>query len=432
MADPTYVTTNYVTQSGNVTELTVSIPSGVPGEVYILQVGHGNDATQYGATYTLPTDAFPVDIAYDATPSRRQWLRGRVCDGKEPATVTVTVTGGTNFVQHSTAVHIFRNTAGLALEGSNFLNGSSAAPSDRSVTTTRPNRLACNFMLLGADLDMPSWTGETGGDWTLVWQTATGRGRLSIQTALLASAGTIGGGSATLGSSSVYTIRGLAFLPGANGVATGTVTSGAAATGAASAQGTGNGDATSTLHLVGRLLLAGAATGAAAGIGAAVGSTVIAGVGVATGASASSGSAVGAVVAAGVGGGAATATGAFVAPPISAVATGAATLSGSFDGRTNIPPYLRAALINSQSFGALFLGIMRGHMAGLPVLVPGEPPPVIPAPGVGNGGGVLLGTGKGALGAAGTATGRARLRGNWDNHRRPTQNRLAIVMGIWR
>jgi len=432
VADPTYVTSNSVTQTGDTTELTVTFPAAEIGEAYILQVGHSNDATQYAATYVLPTTDFPVDISYDATPSRRQWLRGRICDGHEPASVTVTVSGGTSANTHSAAIHVFRNTAGLTIEGSNFINGFSTEPGDRSVTTTRPNRLACNFMLSNLNADMGSWTGETGGDWTLVWQTLTGRARLSIQTALLAAAGTIDGGSYVLASSTAYTIRGFAFLPGANGVAAGTGVVTGQFVGDAAARGEGNGSATGTLGFVGRLLLAGAATGAATSSGVAVGSTVVVGVGAATGAATSTGAAVGEAAADGDATGAAVGTGAFAAPPIEAAATGSATLSGSFDGRTNIPPYLEAAKRNSRTLGALFMGIMKGSMANRPLLGPGEPPPVVPAPGDATGTMILTGTAGGALRAEGVATGHARLRGNWDNHRRPVQNRIAVVIGIWR
>ena len=432
MADPLYVTSNSVTQAGNV-DLTVTFPAAQIGDALILNVGHANDSAQYDAvTYGFPTTVFPTDISYDATPSRRLWLRGRVCDGTEPASVTVTVTNGSSASLHSAAIHVFRNTAGLSIEGSLAAFGFSSGPSDRSVTTTRPNRLACNFMLLQTDQNMGSWTGETGGDWTLVWQMPSGRGRLSLQTALLTSAGTIDGGGYTLPGAAAYTIRGLAFLPGANGVASGAGTATGAFVGAAAARGAGNGGATGTLSFVGRLLLAGAATGAAASSGVAVGSTVVVGVGAATGAATSTGAAVGEAAADGDATGAATYTGTFAAPPIEAAATGSATLSGSFDGRTNIPPYLEAAKRNSRTLGALFMGIMKGSMANRPLLGPGEPPPVVPAPGDATGTMILTGTAGGALRAEGVATGHARLRGNWDNHRRPAQNRIAVVIGIWR
>lgn len=432
MADPFYVTSNSVTQAGDTTELTVTFPAAEIGDAYILQVGHSNDLTQYAATYVLPTTDFPVDISYDATPSRRQWLRGRICDGHEPASVTVTASGGTSANTHSAAIHVFRNTAGLTIEGSNFINGFSTEPGDRSVTTTRPNRLACNFMLSNLNADMGSWTGETGGDWTLVWQTLTGRARLSIQTALLAAAGTIDGGSYVLASSTTYTIRGFAFLPGANGVAAGASVAAGQFVGAAAARGAGNGGSTVTAGFVGRLLLAGVGTGAATCSGAFVGSTEVVGEGAASGAAVSSGAAVGAANADGDATGAATLTGSVIAPPIEAVATGSASLSGSFDGRNNLPPYIEAARFNSRTLGALFMGIMKGSMANRPLLGPGEPPPNIPAFGDAIGTMALTGNAVGALRTSGVATGHARLRGNWDNHRRPAQTRIAIVIGIWR
>ena len=83
------------------------------------------------------------------------------------------------------------------------------------VTTNGPDRLACNFIAINDDNALGSFTGETGGDWTLVadYGTATGTdGEIALQTATMVSAGTIDGGSYTYADTDTWGNIGFALI----------------------------------------------------------------------------------------------------------------------------------------------------------------------------------------------------------------------------
>ena len=83
-------------------------------------------------------------------------------------------------------------------------DGTSTTVSDTDVTTLGAERLALNFVGIADDASgLASFTGETGGDWTLpanaLFESASGTdGTVAMMIAEIASAGTIGGGSDTI------------------------------------------------------------------------------------------------------------------------------------------------------------------------------------------------------------------------------------------
>lgn len=94
---------------------------------------------------------------------------------------------------------------------------SSTSVGDASVVTGGPARLALAFVGIDDDQAVGSFTGETGGDWTEAvaeFASATGtQACLQLQTAVMASAGTIDGGTATIGVSSGWGTVGTALIP---------------------------------------------------------------------------------------------------------------------------------------------------------------------------------------------------------------------------
>lgn len=81
--------------------------------------------------------------------------------------------------------------------------GTGTSLPDRAVTTAGPDRLCVSLVAVAANQALGSFTGETGGDWTEIadgeFASATGAtGTIQVQTAALASAGTIDGGSMTI------------------------------------------------------------------------------------------------------------------------------------------------------------------------------------------------------------------------------------------
>jgi hypothetical protein len=105
--------------------------------------------------------------------------------------------------------------------------GTSATLSDASVTTLGPDRLACNFIAVNDDNAIALITGQSGGTWADRGGFAASDGTDAaneLQTAAMASAGTIDGGTASITDSDAWGVVGFALI--------GTTASGPTATGA--------------------------------------------------------------------------------------------------------------------------------------------------------------------------------------------------------
>jgi hypothetical protein len=111
--------------------------------------------------------------------------------------------------------------------------GTSATLSDASVTTLGPDRLACNFIAVNDDNAIALITGQSGGTWADRGGFAASDGTDAaneLQTAAMASAGTIDGGTASITDSDAWGVVGFALI--------GTTAAGTSAT-AGIATGTG-------------------------------------------------------------------------------------------------------------------------------------------------------------------------------------------------
>ena len=115
----------------------------------------------------------------------------------------------------STLADIIENaTAGSVVAGS----GTTAAISDVGVQTLGADRIACNFVGVNDDNALAVFTGQTGGTWVepvAEFTSTAGNpdGALQIQTADMAAAGTIDGGSQTMSAADNWHIAGFAFKP---------------------------------------------------------------------------------------------------------------------------------------------------------------------------------------------------------------------------
>jgi hypothetical protein len=104
-------------------------------------------------------------------------------------------------------------------EDGGFGSGSGTTISAQSVATTGNGRLAVSFVFVNNDYSVGSFTGETGGDWTEAvseFTTTTGSdGCVQLQTATMASQGTISSGSYYMGlfNSAPWGVRGFALKP---------------------------------------------------------------------------------------------------------------------------------------------------------------------------------------------------------------------------
>jgi hypothetical protein len=113
---------------------------------------------------------------------------------------------------------MYRFTGATGSEGAGQENGSSATVSDRTVTTSGADRLAVNLVAIEDNVAVAAFTGMTGGTWaeavseyiTTIGNDAT----LQLQTAQIASAGTINGGTQTIAASASYNVIGFALIAG--------------------------------------------------------------------------------------------------------------------------------------------------------------------------------------------------------------------------
>lgn len=118
----------------------------------------------------------------------------KLSDGTESGNLSLT--GLNSGDSHIARIHLF-DGADL-VEGASTNTGSSKNPAHASVTTSGDDRLVLSVMGINDDETASSYTGETGGDFTLTYNDTSTVGNdvgMSLQEAPVASSGTISGGS---------------------------------------------------------------------------------------------------------------------------------------------------------------------------------------------------------------------------------------------
>lgn len=135
----------------------------------------------------------------------------RAADGTETGTLTVDgLPAGTG------KAALIRSTSEIAgIEGQSSGTGSSASVADADVTTADVDRLACQLVAVNNTDALVAFTGESGGDWTEAtseYAASFGFG-MQLQTAGMASSGTVGGGTFAT-TSAGWIVFGFAFQPG--------------------------------------------------------------------------------------------------------------------------------------------------------------------------------------------------------------------------
>lgn len=145
----------------------------------------------------------------------------KVANGSEDsATFDVTVSfSGTINSRSLAQVHQFSaGTVDLTVGAAN--SGTSSTPSFASTTTNAANSLAVGIMWYNTSTTINSHVGESGGDWTEATTEATSPGNgMQVQTATMASVGTISGGNSSLGISTTWRNYTFAIEEAAAGIA---------------------------------------------------------------------------------------------------------------------------------------------------------------------------------------------------------------------
>jgi hypothetical protein len=184
------------------------------------------------SSLTLATPSGGEDVG--AAAAKHFFWLGRVT-ANGTVTVNIGTTGNAFFFRVYTFSGVASGTTVAAIienGGSAYVNATAAtaAVTDTGVTTNGADRLAVQLVAVNDDNALASFTGETGGDWTEAvaeFASATSSdGCVQLQTATIASAGTINGGSQTMAAADAWGVIGFAFLPAAGGLsaAAGTAT----------------------------------------------------------------------------------------------------------------------------------------------------------------------------------------------------------------
>ena len=196
---------------------TPGYPTGLQAnDLILLQVTVRGDSTP---TITPPA-GFTLLYGPDATGGQSsrvtQWIYYKFSTGAETGTGTVTVTN-TNF-DRAARMYAFRNVALTSFtEGASFGSGQGEVILAQSVATSGNKRLAISFVSVQNDISVGSFTGESGGDWTEAAEFQFNGDDddlvMQLQTATMATGGTISGGSYDMGSSYRYGVRAFALKP---------------------------------------------------------------------------------------------------------------------------------------------------------------------------------------------------------------------------
>lgn len=208
-------------QGAGDTTLTPSYPSSPPaGALFLLRFGHNNNATQASASYTVPA-GWTARYTAEVSQNTRQWVytRDAAATGSESGTISITVSSGTSAATHAAQIDYFTGadvSSPIDASAASFENAGIDPCTDGDLTTATDGAMACQACIHAGAFDIATLSGGTGGTYT----NQTGGGgastpRIGIQTAPIATAGSIGGFSYNKGAGGRWGIRGFAVKPAA-------------------------------------------------------------------------------------------------------------------------------------------------------------------------------------------------------------------------
>jgi hypothetical protein len=197
---------------GTGTSLSVAYPSGLAAnDLLLLQV------TVRDTTNT-PSQPIGWTQLYgpDSSTIGQQWVYYKFAAGSETGTLSVTLAGANLKVAR---MYDFRNVAASSFTESPVFSSSpgSTTVSAQSATTLAAGRLAVSFVFDTSSNALAAFSGATGGTWSEAvseYTTTTGSGGgIQLQTATMANAGTLSGGSFTMSSGASWGVRAFALIP---------------------------------------------------------------------------------------------------------------------------------------------------------------------------------------------------------------------------
>lgn len=214
----------------------VAYPSSIQADDMIILVvdGYANDDFELGDAswgLTTPTDFLALDDGSGVVSSRLLGPVGsqtitihtmrlvyKKATGSETGNLSVAFTASGTVVGAKGRMMLVRGAHLKEGYGENFTNATGTTIAPVSLTTTGPNRLALTFFSGLSTSTIGDISGETGGDWTEATAEYTNATTFSafmqVQSAQLTNAGTLSGGTATLGTSSTQRLAATIALYG--------------------------------------------------------------------------------------------------------------------------------------------------------------------------------------------------------------------------
>lgn len=192
--------------SGGNYSATPTFPSVSAGQLLLCKVharaGTSVDTIDTPSGFTLETGA-KVGIGGGLAAA----VFWKIATGSETGTLSVTgtYTGAAPRLSAILELYTGNATTGVPLESVGSNTGTSTTPSPSSVTTSINGGLAVAAISANSATTIGNITGETGGDYTEAYaEFSSGTIVLDTQTAAMATAGTISGGTCTLGASAAW------------------------------------------------------------------------------------------------------------------------------------------------------------------------------------------------------------------------------------
>jgi FlaG/FlaF family flagellin (archaellin) len=200
--------------TGSPNNPTPSYPTGLQmNDLILLQVTVRDTSN----TPSTPS-GFTLLYGPDSTGTGRQWIYYKFSTGSESGTLSIHIPGSASAVAR---MYAFRNVALSSFnEGGGFGSGSSSTVNAQSVATSGDKRLAVSFVYVTDNNGLDSFSGETGGNWVEAvteFQYNPSGGidaTIQLQTATMATTGTINGGNDNMSSSDSWGVRAFALIPG--------------------------------------------------------------------------------------------------------------------------------------------------------------------------------------------------------------------------
>ena len=201
--------------SGSGGSLTPGYPAGmVSGDLMLLHVIIASTAE----TATTPA-GFDKLSGPDDFSGARCYLFAKIATGSEAGTLTVSFSAANfKFARIYSFTGNETSTTAAATEDLTVSTGADNSVEMPTVDTTQNGSMAVGMTSSDSTSATGNATGETGGDWTkAVAEYQTGIGQLQIQTAAMASGGTISGGSYSSGTGTIWLMYGIGVKPAGAG-----------------------------------------------------------------------------------------------------------------------------------------------------------------------------------------------------------------------